>query len=153
MKDAKFIIDHILNNPSYKELKSRSECLEFTKLLSLNHQRLIAFCYVKNNILFFALLHPLGLQELKRDNNISMIKGLLKIYCSVNKDSKLAQISDIKFFVTKNLRFKQESKILLKIVNFEKSKGEFINLAKNPQIHAKFEAIREKIKANLDANR
>lgn len=151
MKDAKFIIDHILNNPSYKELKSRSECLEFTKLLSLNHQRLIAFCYVKNNILFFALLHPLGLQELKRDNNISMIKGLLKIYCSVNKDSKLAQISDIKFFVTKNLRFKEPLKIQEKPIYIEKSKGNFINLAKNPQIHSKFEDIRVAIRSNLNA--
>ena len=153
MKDAKVIIGHIIDNPYFHQLKSQSECAKFIKLLSLNHQRLIAFCYIKNNILFFALLHPLGLQEFKRDSSINIIKGLLKIYSKANETSELARISDIKFFVTKNLRFKPVSKISQKIKYIEKSKGEFLNLAKTPEIHAKFEAIRDKIKANLDADR
>lgn len=151
MKDAKFIINHIVNDPFFHELKSRNECGEFLKLLGLNYRRLITFCYVKNNILFFALNHPLGLQELKRDSSINMIKGLLKIYSNFNKASKFAQISDIKFFVTKNLRFKIEVKKTPKILYIERSKGEFVNLAKDEQIHAKFETIREKIRANLNA--
>ncbi|MGB2552939.1 hypothetical protein ACPF04_07135 [Campylobacter sp. MOP51] len=152
MKDAKFIINHIANNPFFYKLKNQSECAKFVKLLSLNHQRIIAFCYVKNSILFFALKHPLGLQEFKRDSNINMLKGLLKIYASANEGSILGQISDIKFFVTKNLRFSATPKIPKKQIYIEKSKGKFINLAKNPQIHAKFENIREAIRSNLDAN-
>ena len=107
MKDAKTIIRHIIDNPSYKELKNRSECGEFLKLLSLNHRRLIAFCYEKNGVLFFALFHPLGLQELKSDSSIKMLKGLLKIYSSVNFDGRLARVTDVKFFVTKHLKFKK----------------------------------------------
>ncbi|MDO5046346.1 hypothetical protein [Campylobacter sp.] len=151
MKDAKFIINHIVNSPFFYKLKNQSECAKFIRLLSLNHQRLIAFCYVKNNILFFALTHPLGLQEFKRDSNINMLKGLLKIYASANEGSILAQISDIKFFVTKNLRFKTTPKIQEKSIYIEKSKGNFINLAKNPQIHSKFEDIRVAIRSNLNA--
>lgn len=153
MKDAEFIINHIVNNPFFYKLKTQSECAKFVKLLSLNHQRLIAFCYIKNSVLFFALTHPLGLQEFKRDSNINMLKGLLKIYTKANEDSILAQISDIKFFVTKNLRFRAASEIQKKRIYVERSRGEFINLAKNPQIHAKFESIRDAIRANLNADR
>ena len=142
MKDAKTIIRHIIDNPSYKELKNRSECGEFLKLLSLNHRRLIAFCYEKNGVLFFALFHPLGLQELKRDSSIKMLKGLLKIYSSVNFDGRLARVTDVKFFVTKRLKFKKptdpyETKRIFTYA--EPAKGEFVNLAKDEQIYAKFE--------------
>lgn len=153
MKDAKTIIRHIIDNPSYKELKNRSECGEFLKLLSLNHRRLIAFCYEKNGVLFFALFHPLGLQELKRDSSIKMLKGLLKIYSSVNFDGRLARVTDVKFFVTKRLKFKKptdpyETKRIFTYA--EPAKGEFVNLAKSEQIYAKFENIRRAIKQNLE---
>ena len=153
MKDAKTIIRHIIDNPSYKELKNRSECREFLKLLSLNHRRLIAFCYEKNGVLFFALFHPLGLQELKRDSSIKMLKGLLKIYSSVNFDGRLARVTDVKFFVTKHLKFKKptdpyETKRFFTYA--EPAKGEFVNLAKDEQIYAKFENIRRAIKQNLE---
>ena len=153
MKDAKTIIRHIIDNPSYKELKNRSECGEFLKLLSLNHRRLIAFCYEKNGVLFFALFHPLGLQELKSDSSIKMLKGLLKIYSSVNFDSRLARVTDVKFFVTKHLKFKKptdpyETKRFFAYA--ESAKGEFVNLAKDEQIYAKFENIRRAIKQNLE---
>ena len=153
MKDAKTIIRHIIDNPSYKELKNRSECGEFLKLLSLNHRRLIAFCYEKNGVLFFALFHPLGLQELKSDSSIKMLKGLLKIYSSVNFDGRLARVTDVKFFVTKHLKFKKptdpyETKRFFTYA--EPAKGEFVNLAKDEQIYAKFENIRRVIKQNLE---
>lgn len=153
MKDAKTIIRHIIDNPSYKELKNRSECGEFLKLLSLNHRRLIAFCYEKNGVLFFALFHPLGLQELKSDSSIKMLKGLLKIYSSVNFDSRLARVTDVKFFVTKHLKFKKPTDPYEKKRFFtyaEPAKGEFVNLAKDEQIYAKFENIRRVIKQNLE---
>ncbi len=153
MKDAKTIIRHIIDNPSYKELKNRSECGEFLRLLSLNHRRLIAFCYEKNGVLFFALFHPLGLQELKSDSSIKMLKGLLKIYSSVNFDGRLARVTDVKFFVTKHLKFKKptdpyETKRFFTYA--EPAKGEFVNLAKDEQIYAKFENIRRVIKQNLE---
>ena len=152
MKDAKTIIRHIVDNPFYKELKNRSECGEFLQLLSLNHRRLIAFCYEKNGILFFALFHPLGLQELKSDSSIKMLKGLLKIYSSVNFDSRLARVTDVKFFVTKHLKFKKATDPYEKKQIFtyaEPAKGEFVNLAKSERIFEGFEKIRIAIKQNL----
>ena len=152
MKDAKTIIRHIVDNPFYKELKNRSECGEFLRLLSLNHRRLIAFCYEKNGVLFFALFHPLGLQELKSDSSIKMLKGLLKIYSSVNFDSRLARVTDVKFFVTKHLKFKKAINPYEKKQIFtyaEPSKGEFANLAKSERIFEGFEKIRLAIKQNL----
>lgn len=152
MKDAKTIIRHIVDNPFYKELKNRSECGEFLQLLSLNHRRLIAFCYEKNGILFFALFHPLGLQELKSDSSIKMLKGLLKIYSSVNFDGRLARVTDVKFFVTKHLKFKKATDPYEKKRIFtytEPAKGEFVNLAKSEQIFEGFEKIRLAIKQNL----
>lgn len=149
MKDAKSIINHIVNNPSYKELKNHSECGNFMKLLGKNFNSLIKFCYVKNNILFFALLHPAGLQELKKDSSIKMIRSLLKTYNNFNKNSILSNILDIKFFIVKDLKFKNTKPLKSQILHIEPSCGNFINLAKNKEIYEKFEKIRQIIKVNI----
>lgn len=152
MKSAKDIINHLINYPSYKELKNHSECSKFLEILGRNLSQLVKFCYVKNNILFFVMHHPLGLQEMRSDSSINIIRSLLKTYCDFNKNSILCSVGDIKFFVAKNLTFTKTQAPKSEILFIEPSKGGFKNLAKNKQIYEKFEKIREIIRANLCKN-
>ncbi|MBE2985142.1 hypothetical protein CCAL9344_02735 [Campylobacter sp. RM9344] len=149
MKDAKNLIEHIYKNPLYKNLHKANDCRELVLLMSKTHQSLIAFCYLKHTTLYFALKHPLALQELRRDSSINMIKGLLKAHSSIKKESNLGSVEDIKFFVTKSLIFLQPTQNELKIL-CPKSKGKFANLAKDEKIHAKFEEIRAILQARND---
>ncbi|MBR8462446.1 hypothetical protein KDE13_04260 [Campylobacter sp. faydin G-140] len=145
MKDAKTIIEHIYDYPLLsKNLRRANECHELVSLFPKAHQNLIAFCYVRENTLFFALKHPLGLSELKRDSSIFMIKGLLKTIISSRKDSIFTHIKEIKFFVTKLLKFKEQEHY--RTIYRPKSKGEFINLCKDSEFYTKFEELREILK-------
>lgn len=144
MQNAKELIDHIYKNPLYKKLKPANECREFVALLSRAHQNLIAFCFLRGEELVFALKHPLGLSELKRDSSIFMIKGLLKTFLkaksALGEESALKDVSEIKFFVTDLLKFKPV--ILETRITPLRSKAKFANLAKDSDIFAKFEELR-----------
>ena len=79
MKNAKFMIDTIHENPLYKEkLSMADECQELLRLMGKAKRFYIAFCYVREGILTFVLTHPSGLLELRRDSSINDIKELLK---------------------------------------------------------------------------
>ncbi|CZE47949.1 hypothetical protein [Campylobacter geochelonis] len=148
MKSAKTIIEDIQRSPLYEKIR---DLHDFYLLLSQTHQKIIAFIYQKDEILFIACKHNLGVQELKRDSNINNIKGLLKIFLSIKQTSSLRTISDIKFFVAtkymQNLAKKAQN--LTKANELppyvEKSEGKFQNRIEDPQIHAIFEEIRELI--------
>ncbi|WP_188116445.1 hypothetical protein [Campylobacter concisus] len=108
----------------------------------------------------FVLTHPSGLLELRRDSSINDIKELLKTFCKVKKDSIFASVikskplseinyiknkkeENIRFIVSKYLKFftpqtPQRSNFIMPA-----SKGEFKNLAENEQIYKKFEELRE----------
>lgn len=152
MKSSKEIISHIINLPSYKELKNHSECDQLIQMLGQNFSRLIKFAYVKNNTLFFILLHPAGMQELKRDSSINRIRSILKTYLNFNKNSILANVVEFKFFITNQPISRQIEPLQSKILFVEPSFGEFKNLAKNEKIYEKFEKIRKIIKSNLAKN-
>ncbi|CUU86367.1 hypothetical protein [Campylobacter hyointestinalis] len=141
------IIDHILQNPLYKNLKTSRELRNLLSLLGRSKASLIKFAYQKQNIMYIALTHPLALQELKNDNNINQIKSLLKQYVKFNPNSNLKEINEIKFFIAKIVKFKEvkwsnSSKII------EKSDGNFLNLAKNKEIYEAFENLRKAILIN-----
>ena len=161
MKNAKFMIDTIHENPLYKEkLSMADECQELLRLMGKSKRFYIAFCYVRAGVLTFVLTHPSGLLELRRDSSINEIKGLLKTFCKVKKDSIFASViepkplneinyiknkkeDNIRFIVTKFLKFftpqpPQRSNLITPA-----SKGEFKNLAENEQIYKKFEELRE----------
>ena len=161
MKDAKFMIDAIHENPLYKEkLSMADECQELLRLMGKAKRFYIAFCYVREGILTFVLTHPSGLLELRRDSSINDIKGLLKTFCKFNKNSIFASViepkplseinyiknkkeENIRFIVSKYLKFftpqiPQRSNFITPA-----SKGEFKNLATNEQIYKKFEELRE----------
>ena len=67
MKSAKNIIEEIQTSPLFNDVNDKRK---FLSLLSKTHQKLIAFIYLKDQILYFACKHNVGLQELKKDSNI-----------------------------------------------------------------------------------
>ena len=150
MKSTKDIIKEIQNSPLYDKIR---DLQNFTRCLSNAHQQVIAFIYVKDSILFIACKHNLGLQELKRDSNINLIKELLKTYAKFRPLSNLKEVKDIKFFdATEYMKKRRKKEQLLKKAleikpYYELSKGKFKNNIKNPEIYAKFEEIRELILA------
>ena len=160
MKNAKFLINTIHENPLYKEkLSMANECQQLLELMGKAKRFYIAFCYVREGVLTFVLTHPTGLLELRRDSSINDIKRLLKTFCKFNKNSVFNSIltpkpineinytknkkeENIRFVVSKFLKFfnqKEQSAIFYAPA----SKGEFKNLAKDEQIHQKFEELRE----------
>ena len=161
MKDAKFMIDAIHENPLYKEkLSMADECRELLHLMGKAKRFYIAFCYVREGILTFVLTHPSGLLELRRDSSINDIKELLKTFCKVKNDSIFASVikskpfneinyiknkkeENIRFIVSKYLKFFTPQPTQRSNFITPASKGEFKNLATNEQIYKKFEELRE----------
>lgn len=136
MKSCKEIIQSIQNDPLYAEIDELKTIFE---VLPSTHRELIAFMYRKDSDLFIACKHNVGLLELKRDNNIKLIKNTLKMYCSHYKNSNLRLITDVKIFVSKKF-YKQ---ILAKRLK-EKEKIEEAKMMQN--------VLKEVRKRNYDLN-
>ncbi|AKT90211.1 hypothetical protein CUREO_0331 [Campylobacter ureolyticus RIGS 9880] len=150
MKSAKNIIEEIQTSPLFNDINDKRK---FLSLLSKTHQKLIAFIYLKDQILYFACKHNVGLQELKKDSNINLIKELLKTYIKFHPDSNLNGIKDIRFFVASKFMKKKEKikeifKINLPPKFADPSNGEFKNNIRDKKNHALFEEIRKLILAN-----
>ncbi|AQW82583.1 hypothetical protein [Campylobacter pinnipediorum] len=152
MKDIKFIIEkHVYQNPLYEKLNKIRQYQELISMMSETHKQFISFCYVKDKTLFIVLKNPILLRELRYDNNIKMIKGLLKTIVQIRPESVFASVTDIKIFVTNKIQLQNSL-----VINYNqhiktppKSKGEFKNLAKNQEIYIHFEEIRKIIKGKL----
>lgn len=130
------IVKHLKNNPQFSKINSSLAIEKFVKLLPLKLSKGVKFGYVRNNILFFVLTHPVFKMEF--EYNKALIKSILKNYQDI-------QCDDIKFFVT-NVIEKKEN-IQVKIDTFsERSYGIFENKVKNPKLNKKFEEIRNLIK-------
>ncbi|KGT36431.1 hypothetical protein [Campylobacter fetus] len=140
------IINHILQNPLYGNLKAARECKEALLMLGKSRSLLIKFAYQRQNTLFIAVAHPLALQELKNDNIINQIKTLLNKYIVFKEDTSLKRVDEVKIFITKLSKFKKASEIKSRIL--ERSDGEFLNLAKDRVIYELFEKLRVSINAN-----
>ena len=161
MKNAKFLINTIHENPLYKEkLSMANECQQLLELMGKAKRFYIAFCYVREGVLTFVLTHPTGLLELRRDSSINDIKRLLKTFCKFNKNSVFNSIltpkpineinyaknkkeENIRFVVSKFLKFFTPQPTQRSNFIMPASKGEFKNLATNEQIYKKFEELRE----------
>lgn len=152
MKSAKYVISEIQNSNLYKNFKDLND---FLKLFSQTHQKIIAFIYQKNEILYIACKHNAGLQELKRDSNIKNIKDLLKMFLNFSPESELKNINDVRIFVATNF-MQRKIKMMQSLqkqneqnyVYYEKSKGEFKNNFKDKEAFKIFEEIRELIIAS-----
>ena len=102
-----------------------------------------------------ALKHPLGLQELKRDSNINLIKDVLKRFVAARETAELCGVREIKFFVADRVMSRRRAQIYKahlrrdgEALSSERAKGEFKNKIQDPQIYKIFEEIRGLILAN-----
>ena len=136
MKNMLEIIKHLKNNPQFGKINSSQAIKKFIELLPAKLNKGVKFGYVRNNILFFVLTHPVYKMEF--EYNKALIKSILKTY-------KQIDVQDIKFFVTNVIEKKE-------IINNkpdlykERSHGIFDNKIQNPNLSKKLEAIRNIIK-------
>ena len=137
MKNMLEIIKHLKNNPQFSKINSSIAIDKFVKLLPLKLSKGVKFGYVRNNILFFVLTHPVFKMEF--EYNKALIKSLLKTYPDI-------QAEDIKFFVTNVIEKKTKNDEKIIELYDERSYGIFENKVKNPKLSKKFEEIRNIIK-------
>ena len=135
MKKINTILTHLKTNPIFKKLDTQSSLRDLAKLLPLNISKGIKFTYIKNNILYFVLTHPVYKMELKY--NQDLIKTLLN-------ELNIQNIQNIKYFVTS----KQSAKLdkYTPPTYQEKSHGIFDNHLKNKELFDIVEKIRLNIK-------
>ncbi|MCP4969240.1 MAG: DUF721 domain-containing protein [Arcobacter sp.] len=138
MKKMNEILCHIKNNPEFRKINTQEVLQKFIELLPLKLKKGIKFAYIKNQILYFVLSHPVYKMEF--EYNKSLINTLLK-------KSNIANVEEVKFFVTNKIEKKQR-KEEKKEEDFykERSYGIFQNNIKNEKLHNKIEEIRNIIK-------
>ncbi len=145
MKDTKFIIQHLKNDPRFSKLK-QYECFnKLKKILSTNLQNAIKSTYEKNNILYFILVNHIYKMEF--NYSLKLIIKLLNTLKSEHIECR--EIKDVKFFITNKIDdFKDLEQKSTNIFYEEKSKGDFKNLAEDKKIKEIFEDIRNIILKN-----
>ena len=141
------IINHIINDPKYKNLKAAKEARNLLNLLGVAKSGLIKFTYQKDKTQFIAVVHPLAKFELNHDSIKFQKKNLLNTYVSNTPNSALEPINNVVIFITKLKNF-QEVSLQQKPIFLERSDGRFKNYAKDEQIYTLFEKFRESINAN-----
>ncbi|WP_258239453.1 DUF721 domain-containing protein [Arcobacter sp. LA11] len=130
------ILCHLKNNPEFRKINTQETIQKFIELLPLKLKKGIKFAYIKRQILYFVLTHPVYKMEF--EYNKSLINALLK-------KSNIANVEEVKFFVTNKIE-KREEKIE-KIDTFdERSYGIFQNSIKDEKLHKITEEIRNIIK-------
>ncbi|ADG93718.1 conserved hypothetical protein [Arcobacter nitrofigilis DSM 7299] len=136
MKNASEILTHLKYYPEFKKINTNITIERLIKSLPLKLNKGIKFGYIKNQTLFFVLKHPVYKMEF--EYNKSLIKSLLK-------KANIANVNDIKFFVTNVIEKKEEEP---KEEDFykERSYGIFENFCENEDLRKKFEEIRKIIK-------
>ena len=137
MKKMNEILSHLKNNPEFRKINTQETILKFIELLPLKLKKGIKFAYVKRQILYFVLTHPVYKMEF--EYNKSLINALLK-------KSNIANVEELKFFVTNKIE-KKSQKVEQKEQTFnERSYGIFQNSIQNEELHNKVEEIRNIIK-------
>jgi hypothetical protein len=136
MKKINEILSHIKNCPEFRKINTHETIQRFIEILPLKLKKGIKFAYVKRQILYFVLTHPVYKMEF--EYNKSLINTLLK-------KSHIANIDDIKFFVTNVIEKKEISKEEKEYYN-ERSFGIFENNITDKKLYEKVEQIRKIIK-------
>jgi len=130
------ILSHLKNNPTFRKVNTQKSIQEFIEILPLKLKKGVKFAYLKRQILYFVLTHPVYKMEF--EYNKAEIKSILK-------SSSIKNVEDIKFFVTNKIKKKK------KVINHtyeERSYGIFSNCLKNSKLYEKVEQIRQIIKKN-----
>jgi len=138
MKKINDILSHIKNYPEFRKINTHETIQRFIEVLPLKLKKGIKFAYIKRQTLYFVLTHPVYKMEF--EYNKSLINTLLK-------KSHIANIDEIKFFVTNIIERKEEKKEEEDYYK-ERSYGIFENNIKDEKLHKKFEQIREIIKSS-----
>ena len=139
MKKVNDILSHLKYSPEFKKINTSITLEKLIESLPKKLSKGVKFAYIKRQILFFVLTHPVYKSEF--EYNKSLIKSLLKT-------ANIANIDDIKFFVTNKIE-KKNKNIEVQIPFFkERSYGIFENKTKNEKINQLFEEIRTIIKSS-----
>ncbi|MFA7091559.1 MAG: DUF721 domain-containing protein [Arcobacteraceae bacterium] len=136
MKKVNDILTHLKFNPEFKKLSTHTTLQKLINTLPLKLKRGVKFAYIKKDVLYFVLTHPVFKMEFTHSKEL--IWSLLKTL-------GIANISDINFFVT-NVMDKKEEPIEEKSFYEERSYGIFENFIEDKHLHHKIEAIRKLIK-------
>ena len=139
MKKVTDILTHLKYNPEFKKINSNDTIEKLIDALPLKLKKGVKFAYIKRQILFFVLTHPVYKMEF--EYNKSLIKSLLK-------KANIANVDDIQFFVTNKIEKKEVIKEYQIPVFKERSYGLFENKSSNEKIHKMFEEIRNIIKTS-----
>ncbi len=136
MKKINEILSHLKNNPEFRKINTQETIQKFIELFPLKLKKGIKFAYVKRQILYFVLTHPVYKMEFEYNKNL--INSLLK-------KSNIANVEDIKFFITNKIEKKEE--VTEQKNSFEeRSYGIFENSITNENLYRKVEEIRAIIK-------
>ena len=133
MKKLNEILSHLKNNPEFRKINTSSTIEKFIDVLPLKLKKGVKFGYIKGQTLYFVLTHPVYKMEF--EYNKADIKSLLK---SGNFDN----VNEIAFFVTNKIEKKSKKAKEEEPLFKERSKGMFLNKAKDENIYKKFESIR-----------
>lgn len=136
MKKMNEILCHLKNNPEFRRINTQETIQKFIELLPLKLKKGIKFAYIKRQILFFVLTHPVYKMEF--EYNKSLINSLLK-------KARIANVEELQFFVTNKIEKKQKVEIKSEIFK-ERSYGIFANPISDEKLHKKVEEIRNIIK-------
>jgi hypothetical protein len=136
MKNASEILTHLKYYPEFKKINTNITIERLINSLPLKLNKGIKFGYIKNQTLFFVLKHPVYKMEF--EYNKSLIKSLLK-------KANIANVNDVKFFVT-NVIDRKEEEIKAEDFYKERAYGIFENFCKDEDLRKKFEEIRKIIK-------
>lgn len=135
MKKVNDILTHLKYSPEFKKLNTHTTLEKLINTLPLRLKKGVKFAYVKKEILFFVLTHPVYKMEFT--HNKDLIRSLLKTL-------GIANISDIRFFVT-NVMEKPKEVIEGEPTFKERSYGIFENNIEDERLHNKVEQIRKLI--------
>ena len=139
MKKVNDILSHLKYSPEFKKIGTTNTLDKLTEALPAKLKKGIKFTYIKRQILFFVLTHPVYKMEF--EYNKSLIKSLLK-------SANIANVDDIQFFVTNKIEKKEEKIIKEDPFYKERSYGLFENSVSNEKLHKLFEDIRNTIKTS-----
>ena len=138
MKKMNEILCHLKNNPEFRKINTQEVIQRFIELLPLKLKKGIKFAYVKKQILYFVLTHPVYKMEF--EYNKSLINTLLK-------KAQIANVEELKFFVTNKIEKRVKKEIKFEYYK-ERSYGIFENSIQDEKLHKKIEDIRSIIKGS-----
>jgi len=133
MKKVNDILTHLKYSPEFKKINTSQKLEKLIQVLPLKLKKGVKFAYIKKQILFFVLKHPVYKMEFEYNKEI--IKSLLK-------KAGIKNVEEIRFFVTNKLE-KKEDKVVEPPSFKERSYGIFQNSVKDKKLREKFEEIRK----------